>query len=181
MLPPPEPEKSGLDSNNNLHLLKVPPPHTPLHKSSSTSKLQSNGNGHGHHSNHNGHIPHHSAPPSPTIPQRPRSALSCNFCPGATSNHGLTADEQRALNCVPSRPFDLKDFAKAVQRRKKNKDELKSEFIVSPLYSLFNSGGGILIRFDSGCPFKSESDHGCPLVLLNLPDRISVICIKSIN
>ncbi|OQV13242.1 Receptor-type tyrosine-protein phosphatase kappa [Hypsibius exemplaris] len=62
-------------------------------------------------------------------PPRPRSALSFNFCPGG-ANKKLTADEQRALTCVPLRPFDIKDFAKQVLRRKKNKAELKTEFLM---------------------------------------------------
>lgn len=61
-------------------------------------------------------------------PPRPRSGLSFNFCLGGKK--GLSAEEQRTLACVPLRPFEIKEFAKQVQRRKKNKAELKAEFLV---------------------------------------------------
>lgn len=54
---------------------------------------------------------------------------------GVHSGRAMTAEEQRALTLVaralPLHPLDIKDFPRQVARRKKNKQELKAEFLVS--------------------------------------------------
>jgi hypothetical protein len=71
-------------------------------------------------------------PLSPAAAAAPKSGLSFNLC-GARKK-GLTQEEIRCLAAIPLRPIQIKDLSKNVARRKKNKAELKTEFLVSPLY-----------------------------------------------